>query len=476
MSGQSSSNSASYSEANDSKSSGRAFPLVQRAGSSGGDEPRGDAVPASAGSNSIENYEAPEVVRRKWEKRAKNRPKIALKKCGAYHFVLNNYSKQELKGLMTMGATIEDSELLRYLCIGAEMGKRNTPHIHGYLEFKAKSHRSIVAIKNKWPLLRGANFSEARGSAEENKKYCWKGLFHCHEWGTPGKAKQGQRSDLDAVAERIKGGATELEIFKEFGPQYIKYPNGINRALFLANEELAQQYRKCEVRIYWGDTRAGKTKAVFDEFGANSVFRLTRTDIKLTWWDGYHNQPILLLDDYKAWWPVTMLLTVCDGHPLRIPIKGGHTWARFTKIIFTSNSPPSEWYDWSKFPGHYRAFKARVAERGYMVHFEKDAEADIEIPTMSHAAFKARSLPVQVIEDYFQNEEDAEVKEEVDEKESGRPAPRSVFAKRKFKRSKKGKKMPKLTRDDSWNAWIDRELELKEKNYEKVLYIFNLKK
>lgn len=42
--------------------------------------------------------------------------------------------------------------------------------------------------------------------------------------------------------------------------------------------------------------------------------------------------------------PLTRLLQVLDIYPLRLPIKGGFTLARWTRVILTSNIHPRDWY------------------------------------------------------------------------------------------------------------------------------------
>lgn len=62
------------------------------------------------------------------------------------------------------------------------------------------------------------------------------------------------------------------------------------------------------------------------------------------WWDGYRAEEVLLIDDYDGWIGWSTFLRVLDRYPLRINVKGGHGWARYTKVIITSNVPYVDWY------------------------------------------------------------------------------------------------------------------------------------
>jgi len=53
----------------------------------------------------------------------------------------------------------------------------------------------------------------------------------------------------------------------------------------------------------------------------------------------------LILDDYRGnGLKFEDLLQVLDGRRLMLPIKGGHTYALWTRVIITSNTIPENWY------------------------------------------------------------------------------------------------------------------------------------
>lgn len=84
-------------------------------------------------------------------------------------FTLNNYTEEEL------GTLISDIEQVdgRYI-IGEEVGEQGTAHLQGFIEWK--NARAFGAMKK---LLPKAHWEKAKGSLEQNKKYCEKdGKFH----------------------------------------------------------------------------------------------------------------------------------------------------------------------------------------------------------------------------------------------------------------------------------------------------------
>lgn len=73
----------------------------------------------------------------------------------------------------------------------------------------------------------------------------------------------------------------------------------------------------------------------------------------------------LLLDDFYGQIPITHMLNILDGFPLRINVKASHTYANYTRVIITSNVCPDDWYrsvdDDGKIPVQVlAAFKRRL--------------------------------------------------------------------------------------------------------------------
>lgn len=76
-------------------------------------------------------------------------------------FTLNNYSEDEVDAIKAFK--------FQYLIFGYEVGDEGTPHLQGY--FRCENAIRLETLKN---LNSRAHFEVAKGSAEQNIKYCTK--------------------------------------------------------------------------------------------------------------------------------------------------------------------------------------------------------------------------------------------------------------------------------------------------------------
>ena len=217
------------------------------------------------------------------------------------------------------------------------MGEEGTPHLQGYLEFT-----KALDLKRVENLLGGrAHLEQAKGNQKQNIAYCEK-EGQALEWGE--RKKQGARSDLVEVRDKIKRGATELEIADEHFAKWCIY-----RRSFQAYRKLLRPERtwKSEVVVLIGPPGCGKTRFVHNK--AKELAQDLWTWPGGRWFDGYDHQPFALFDD---WDPTTFstigrgtTLQMLDRYSLQVPIKGGFaTWAPCV-IFITSNYPVDEWVD-----------------------------------------------------------------------------------------------------------------------------------
>lgn len=390
--------------------------------------------------------------------RMKNRSKNDKQRAKRYCFTLNNYSVEELEWLGDKGREIEEdrNSLFQYLCFEEELGEEGTPHLQGY--FELRKQKTIISLKREHELMWGFHFAVARGSKEQNKKYCNKegGMI---EWGGKGmndsKNRQGNRTDLEDVYADMKNGMKMTELLDKYPKHVMMYPNGLQRAYFLLQKKKDQKIREVDVRVYWGDTGAGKTKAVFDEFGYDNVFKLNNDGGQKIWFDGYMGEECLLIDDFNSWIKMTQLLTITDIYPLRLEVKGAFTSASFTTIIITSNKNLDEWYRVESVGvEHYNALKRRVKMQ---VHFEnenKDEDIKIEEITKEELIQRIKNKKRN------NNERDDEEKErEREEKER--------------KKSKNDKEEEKMMSNEEYSQYM-KQLLSPMKN--KIRTMFNHKK
>lgn len=172
----------------------------------------------------------------------------------------------------------------------------------------------------------------------------------------PGHGGQGERSDLKSVARAVKEDGLSAAI-DQYPSQYIKFHRGM--------EKLAEHYqpeppawRSVEVIILCGKPGVGKSRWCWETFPG--LYKVEKPANRGTlWFNGYTDQDVILIDDFRGWISYSQMLHICDGYKLQMQTKGGHTWGRWTKVLITSNKDPSEWW---KSVTDQSAFQRRVTE------------------------------------------------------------------------------------------------------------------
>jgi len=135
---------------------------------------------------------------------AHNFQKLKMSKAKNWCFTTNNYNDQHL---LRISAIAEDDSTA-YLCYGKEVGAEGTPHLQGYVSFKAR--KRFEQVKR---LIPDSHLSVARGTASQNQAYCQKeGDFT--EFGDP-PSGAGERCDLKLFMEAVKSGCTDRKLLRE---------------------------------------------------------------------------------------------------------------------------------------------------------------------------------------------------------------------------------------------------------------------
>jgi len=106
-----------------------------------------------------------------------------------------------------------------------------------------------------------------------------------------------------------------------------------------------ERSQKSIVVVLYGPTGTGKSSWIYKHF-PKAYWKPART----SWFDGYDNHEIAVLDEFYGWLPYDLLLRLFDRYPMQVEIKGGHAQWVPKIILVTSNKPPHEWYDSEKCP------------------------------------------------------------------------------------------------------------------------------
>lgn len=248
-------------------------------------------------------------------------------------FTLNNYSESDVNSLQI----VTEMDTVKYSVYGFEVGESGTPHIQGYIEFA--NPRVFNGVKK---LLGSSYHIEPRkGSPKQASDYCKKeGNFT--EKGT--LPQQGQRSDLDSVKDSLISGETSIdEILLTKPITFHQYGRTLER---IEDLRFNSNVRSTTTRgvWYWGSTGVGKSHKAFENFTLETHYVHPPHD--KGWWDGYKQQKIVVINDFRGEIPYNELLNLVDKWPHKVPRRNRQP-INFTSelVIITSSLPPWEVYN-----------------------------------------------------------------------------------------------------------------------------------
>lgn len=180
-----------------------------------------------------------------------------------------------------------------------------------------------------------AHIERAIRSDTENQKYCSKDNDF-FEHGTP--SNQGKRSDLERLSDTVFAGERDFKaICEEYPSAAMRYGRGIREFIATVHRPEPRNF-KTELYYFWGPSGSGKSRRTLEEAEAlgDDIFQKPPDD---RWWDGYKQQPSVIIDDFHGEIPYSMLLRVCDRYPCQVPIKGGYEVFNSKRIWISSMYP-----------------------------------------------------------------------------------------------------------------------------------------
>ncbi len=219
-------------------------------------------------------------------------------------------------------------DVIRYIAWGKEIApKTGKEHHQGWIQ--------MINPKDMGPMRKmftsygcSVHLESCKGSELQNDEYCSKDK--CVTKLGDFKV-QGQRTDLEDIKKTIDKGGTMYEISQSNFGDYIRYNKGFEKYKQLVDKKNSRKFRKVEVEIHKGSTGTGKTRACYSD----GTFMIHGDSLE--WWDGYEGEKTLLIDEYSNQVSLTKLLGLLDGYQMRLPIKGGFTYAMWNKVKITTN-------------------------------------------------------------------------------------------------------------------------------------------
>lgn len=167
------------------------------------------------------------------------------------------------------------------------------------------------------------------------------------EWHKDKPVKvQGKRTDLGLIKEKLDNGEDINDIVCDSVEAFTA--GSKNMAFFAAYQGLKRkrtEFMKPTVECYYGETGTGKTRKAYEDLGYDlSVTWRWTPGRGSTFFDGYTGQDNVIFDEFRGQLALGQMLSLLDGYPDMVQIKGGSVHWSPTRIILTSPSHPRDWY------------------------------------------------------------------------------------------------------------------------------------
>lgn len=273
----------------------------------------------------------------------------------AWVFTINNYSEDEYQKVL--GALSECT----YSIVGREVGSGGTPHLQGFCIFPRR--HSLSVLKHK--LGDRAHLEVARGTAQQNRRYCSKDGDFAEQGECPKRGRKSAAvgsSSRDELArefvECVARGHRGIAEFAEANPGCWMF-NG--HSMLRNAQRLVRPISRPSVAAewVWGEPGVGKSRYAHAKY-PEAYIKEPRTK----WWNGYLQEEEVIIDDLAPEGiDINHLLRWFDRYPCFVETKGGMTSLHATKFVVTSNYCPESCYSVS---GQITALLRRVT----VIHME----------------------------------------------------------------------------------------------------------
>lgn len=157
-----------------------------------------------------------------------------------------------------------------------------------------------------------------------------------------GELRHQNANVFEAMVQMVNNGANFNEISDAYPRHAMMMASGISKKIMERLKMNPPNFRKVKVYVFWGDSRTGKTRKVYEMEG-DKVY--SKTDEGL-YFDGYdpNKHKALLLDECYGNYKIGQLLHWLEGHPHLLNQKFGGTYAAWERVYITSNVPPRLWF------------------------------------------------------------------------------------------------------------------------------------
>lgn len=106
--------------------------------------------------------------------------------------------------------------------------------------------------------------------------------------------------------------------------------------------------RTVKVIILWGKTNTGKTDRAYNFSRNYYTVEAPNSKTNPLWFDGYSQEPTLIIDEFTDWIPINVLLRLLQGYYQELQIKSNFICAQWNVVLITSNIDPTKWFTFAK--------------------------------------------------------------------------------------------------------------------------------
>lgn len=231
---------------------------------------------------------------------------------------------------------------IEYLHFQEECGAEGTHHLQGFAIFKKQVRLSW--LKKFHPR---AHWEVTRGTNQQADDYCRKQDTKVEGGMELTIGKMPERAAAPKANERLAEAAEEIGLLKcgfkrphECGNYTLLTP-GFSSAYKLLTADILGPYRPdLKILTLIGRPGVGKSYAIQKYFPQHGRAIYGNNGC----WFQNPTSDVMVFEEFCGQIPLQRMLQILDPYPLALEVKGSMAPAMFTKVIITSNTPPSDWY------------------------------------------------------------------------------------------------------------------------------------
>lgn len=158
--------------------------------------------------------------------------------------------------------------------------------------------------------------------------------------------QQGKRKEILQVKDSIDAGDDIINVIANNEAAFVAGAKHLGYfALYQSEKRRRRGFVDVDVQVFYGSTGTGKTRKAYELLGYDETETWRWVPgAGVTFFDGYVGQDNVIFDEFRGQIPLGQILTLLDGYPTRVQIKGSSVHWSPLKIILTSPVHPREWY------------------------------------------------------------------------------------------------------------------------------------